>query len=50
MGRWAFYATTGRTKGIGKFSGFFKELPKLPPIPEPKVKKQKKFKPKKEKP
>lgn len=48
MGRWAFYALTGLTKGIGKFSGFFKKLKRLPPVPEVKVKKAKKSKPKKE--
>lgn len=50
MGRWAFYAMTGLTKGIGKFSGFFKALKKLPPVPEVKVKKPKKKPTTKEKP
>lgn len=41
MGRWAFYALTGRTKGVGKFQGFHVPLRKFPAVPVVKPKKEK---------
>jgi uracil-DNA glycosylase len=40
MGKWAFYALTGRTKGVAKFQGFYNPLKKLPAVPAVKPKKE----------